>query len=130
MQHVAVDSGEPELVEELWKEYFADPTQWWDNRADKVRLIDNGKWIQWSDQQVTQMFVACTRPWAVRIVTIALLVGIEWRDHCLDHCSVNYKCSWKVDSWMRNEHAPGFEDLMMGCGACRGILGHLTLDIR
>jgi len=36
MKHVAVDSGEPQSIEELWKEYFADPTQWWDNRADKV----------------------------------------------------------------------------------------------
>jgi len=29
-------SGELQSVEELWKEYFADPTQWWDNRADKI----------------------------------------------------------------------------------------------
>jgi len=46
MKHAAVDSGEPESVEELWREYFADPTQWWDNSADKVRLLEQGKWIQ------------------------------------------------------------------------------------
>jgi hypothetical protein len=40
MKHVAVDSGEPQSVEELWKEYFADPSQWWDNRADKVGPLE------------------------------------------------------------------------------------------
>jgi len=40
MEHVAVDSGEAQSVEEVWKEYFADPTQWWDNRGDKVGLLD------------------------------------------------------------------------------------------
>ncbi len=45
MTHVAVDLGEPQSVEELWEdyfweEYFADPTQWWDNRADKVGPLE------------------------------------------------------------------------------------------
>jgi len=40
MKHVAVNSGEPQSVEELWKEYFADPTQWWDNRANKVGPLE------------------------------------------------------------------------------------------
>jgi len=65
MKPAAVDSGEPESVEELWREYFADPTQWWDNRADKVRLLEKRKWIQCSDQQVTGIFLGCTWRWAL-----------------------------------------------------------------
>jgi hypothetical protein len=33
---VAFDSGEAQTKEQLWKEYFADPSQWWDNRVAKV----------------------------------------------------------------------------------------------
>jgi hypothetical protein len=32
----AVGSGEAQTIERLWEEYFADPSQWWDNRVDKV----------------------------------------------------------------------------------------------
>ncbi len=33
---IQYDSGKAEPIEELWEEYFADPSQWWDNRLDKV----------------------------------------------------------------------------------------------
>ena len=36
MLYVALDSGEAQTIEQLWEEYFADPSQWWDNRVDKV----------------------------------------------------------------------------------------------
>ncbi|KAG0581800.1 hypothetical protein M758_3G008300 [Ceratodon purpureus] len=29
-------SGEAQTKEQLWKEYFADPSQWWDNRVAKI----------------------------------------------------------------------------------------------
>lgn len=45
---VAFDSGEAQTKEQLWKEYFADPSQWWDNRVAKVspeviQLFDDRK---------------------------------------------------------------------------------------
>jgi len=32
----AVDSADTQARGQLWEEYFADPSQWWDNRIDKV----------------------------------------------------------------------------------------------
>jgi hypothetical protein len=37
MKYAAVDSGDDtQTIEELWELYFADASQWWDNRVDKV----------------------------------------------------------------------------------------------
>ena len=33
---VAVDPGDSQANEQLWEEYFAGPSEWWDNRARKV----------------------------------------------------------------------------------------------
>jgi hypothetical protein len=38
MKYVPVDSGEAQTIEQVWKEYFTDRLQWWDNRVDKVSL--------------------------------------------------------------------------------------------
>jgi hypothetical protein len=38
MKCVPGESGEAQTIEQVWKEYFADPLQWWDNRVDKVSL--------------------------------------------------------------------------------------------
>jgi len=27
------------IVEKLWREFFSDPSQWWDNRTEKVNGI-------------------------------------------------------------------------------------------
>jgi hypothetical protein len=38
MKYVPVESGEAQTIEQVWKEYFADPLHWWDNRVDRVSL--------------------------------------------------------------------------------------------
>jgi hypothetical protein len=49
MKCVAFASDKAERTEELWEEYFADPSQWWDNRVDKVsqdcQWVDARKWM-------------------------------------------------------------------------------------
>jgi hypothetical protein len=49
MKCVALASDRAERTEELWEEYFADPSQWWDNRVDKVsqdcQWVDARKWM-------------------------------------------------------------------------------------
>ena len=49
MKCVALASDKAERTEELWEEYFADPSQWWDNRVDKVsqdcQWVDARKWM-------------------------------------------------------------------------------------
>jgi hypothetical protein len=48
MKHVPVESGEAQTIEQVWKEYFADPLQWWDNRVDKVSLgLSLGLPVSW-----------------------------------------------------------------------------------
>jgi len=34
----AFDPEEAQVKEQLWKEYVADPSQWWDNRIGKVSM--------------------------------------------------------------------------------------------
>jgi len=64
MKYVPVESGEAQRIEQVWEQYFADPSQWWDNRVNKVSLglpVDVRKlWktMRW-------LFIACTRSWAV-----------------------------------------------------------------
>jgi len=36
MKYVGVNLGETRTIEQLWEQHFADPSQWWDNRVDKV----------------------------------------------------------------------------------------------
>jgi hypothetical protein len=38
MKYTPVESGEAQTIEQVWKEYFVDRLQWWDNRVDKVSL--------------------------------------------------------------------------------------------
>jgi len=38
MKYVPVESRESQTIEAVWKEYFADPSQWLDNRVFKVSL--------------------------------------------------------------------------------------------
>jgi hypothetical protein len=49
MKCVALASDKAERTEELWEEYFADPSQWWDNRVDKVsqdcQWVDARNWM-------------------------------------------------------------------------------------
>jgi hypothetical protein len=48
MKCVPVESGEAQTIEQVWKEYFADPLQWWDNRVDKVSLgLSLGLPVSW-----------------------------------------------------------------------------------
>ena len=82
---------------------------------------------------MTGIFLACTRPWALSKAPSAksrCLFFKECTENCSDHCNINNKYSLNVDCWMQSEHETGFEDLIMGCGAYRGIQDHLTLDIR
>jgi hypothetical protein len=32
-------AGQKSIVEKLWLEFFSDPSQWWDHRSEKVRLV-------------------------------------------------------------------------------------------
>jgi hypothetical protein len=34
-------SGQKLIVEKLWREFFSDPSQWWDHRSEKVRIDQN-----------------------------------------------------------------------------------------
>jgi len=34
----ADSDGKKMIVEKLWQEFFVDPSQWWDNRPEKVRI--------------------------------------------------------------------------------------------
>ncbi|KAG0598383.1 hypothetical protein M758_12G068300 [Ceratodon purpureus] len=34
-RNAAVHSGEAQTTEQVWEEYFVDPSQWWDNRVEK-----------------------------------------------------------------------------------------------
>jgi hypothetical protein len=36
MKCFAVDSSESQTIEHLWEDFFAHPSQWWDNRVGKV----------------------------------------------------------------------------------------------
>ena len=36
MLYVVLNSGEAQTLEQLWVEYFADPSQSWDNMVDKL----------------------------------------------------------------------------------------------
>lgn len=36
MKCFAVDSSESQTIEQLWEDFFAHPSQWWDNRVGKV----------------------------------------------------------------------------------------------
>jgi len=38
MKYFPLESGKAQMIEQIWEEYFADPSQWWDNRVDKVSL--------------------------------------------------------------------------------------------
>jgi hypothetical protein len=29
-------AGQKRVVEKLWREFFSDPSQWWDHRSEKV----------------------------------------------------------------------------------------------
>jgi hypothetical protein len=31
-------AGKKMIIEKLWQEFFVDPSQWWDNRPEKVRI--------------------------------------------------------------------------------------------
>jgi hypothetical protein len=31
-------SGQEKVVENLWRKFFSDPLQWWDNRSEKVKV--------------------------------------------------------------------------------------------
>ena len=114
MKHVAVDSGEPQSVEELWKEYFADPTQWWDNRADKVWL-DKRKRIQYSAQQVTGRFLLVQvhgQLLAIRKATsMKLRCWVEWTLlrslQCHQQIFLEYwllDANWIWDSFLGSDH--------------------------
>jgi hypothetical protein len=34
---LSVMAGPRRMVEKLWREFFSDPSQWWDHRAEKVK---------------------------------------------------------------------------------------------
>lgn len=36
MKCIAVDSSESQTIEQLWEDFIAHPSQWWDNRVGKV----------------------------------------------------------------------------------------------
>jgi len=38
VKYVPFESGEAQAIAHDWEEYFADPSQWWDNRFYKVIL--------------------------------------------------------------------------------------------
>ncbi|KAG0607081.1 hypothetical protein M758_8G001900 [Ceratodon purpureus] len=73
--NASVESGEAQTIEQVWKEYFADPLQWWDNRVDKMhpkspdfkhKVTKKALWVDgWS-----------TPPWvkvALKLVTLSKL---------------------------------------------------------
>jgi hypothetical protein len=31
-------AGQEKVVENLWRKFFSDPLQWWDNRSEKVKV--------------------------------------------------------------------------------------------
>jgi hypothetical protein len=36
--HFGFMAGQEDVVENLWRKFFSDPLQWWDNRSEKVKV--------------------------------------------------------------------------------------------
>lgn len=87
--------GEVGTSEQLWEEYFADPSWWWDNRVHKVHLLPCCRYKDWSNNWSHNVLLVSGFRHLVKHLGFNLCfasVEVEWR--WLNHHSGKYIVPW------------------------------------